>query len=114
LAVQATAAQARALVGNLDVHVVLLNTTVTPQSLPIAGRIPMMPGSQGVAADQLRSTYDQTLDVTPLWKFGVTGTGVGVAVIDTGIDGALPDFAANGHSRVIVSAVDNPNATTAT
>ena len=39
-----------------------------------------------------------------------------MAVIDTGIDGALPDFAsADGkHSRVIVSAVDNPNATTAT
>ncbi len=115
LAVQATAAQARALAGNPDVHAVSLNTTVTPQSLPIAGRIPMMPGSQGVAADQLRSTYDQTLDVTPLWKFGVTGTGVGVAVIDTGIDGALPDFAAaNGNrSRVIVSAVDNAHATTA-
>jgi serine protease AprX len=40
---------------------------------------------------------------------------VGVAVIDTGIDGALPDFASanDGHSRVIVSAVDNPHATTA-
>jgi serine protease AprX len=115
LAVQTTAAQARALAANPDVHAVSLNTTVTPQSLPFGGRIPTMPGSQGVAGDQLQGTYDQTLGVTPLWKFGVTGTGVGVAVIDTGIDGALPDFAtASGRdSRVIVTAVDNPHATTA-
>jgi serine protease AprX len=115
LAVQTTAAQARALAGNSDVHAVSLNTTVTPQSLPSGMHIPMMPGSQGVSGDQVQTTYDQTLGVTPLWKFGVTGTGVGVAVIDTGIDGALADFASAGgnHSRVIVSAVDNPHAATA-
>ena len=40
--------------------------------------------------------------------------GVGVAVIDTGIDGRLPDFsAADGTSRVVASAVTNPDATTA-
>jgi serine protease AprX len=113
LAVQSTAAQARALATNPDVHAVSLNTTVTPQSLPAGGHLPMMPGSQGISGDQLQTTYNQTLGVTPLWKFGVTGTGVGVAVIDTGIDGALPDFSANGHSRVIVSAVDNPQAANA-
>jgi serine protease AprX len=115
LAVATTAAQARALATNADVHAVSLNTTVTPQSLP-AGHLPMMPGSQSVSGDQVQTTYDQTLGVTPLWKFGVTGTGVGVAVIDTGIDGALPDFATtNGRdSRVIVTAVDNSHATTAT
>ena len=88
LAIQTTAAQARALAANPDVHAVSLNTTVTPQSLPTA-HIPGMPGSQSVSGAQLQTTYDQTLDVTPLWKFGVTGTGVGVAVIDTGVDGAL-------------------------
>jgi serine protease AprX len=114
LAVKATAAQARALAANPDVHAVSLNTTVTPQSLPAGAHLPMMPGSQSVSGNQLQTTYDQTLGVTPLWRFGVTGTGVGIAVIDTGIDGALPDFAsANGHSRVVVSAVDNPHATTA-
>jgi serine protease AprX len=115
LAVQATAAQARALAANPDVHAVSLNTKVTPQSITPGLRLATMPGSQPVATNQLQTTYDQTLDVTPLRKLGVTGSGVGVAVIDTGIDGALPDFAsANGsHSRVIVSAVDNPNATTA-
>jgi serine protease AprX len=111
LALQTTAAQARSLAANPDVHAVSLNGTVTPQTVAI----PVMPGSQSVAADQLQATYDQTMGVTPLWKFGVAGTGVGVAVIDTGVDGALPDFAsADGHhSRVIVSAVDNPHATSA-
>jgi len=114
LAVQTTAGQARALAANPDVHAVSLNTTVTPQSLP-AARLPMMPGSQSISGDQVQTTYDQTLGVTPLWRFGVTGTGVGVAVIDTGVDGALPDFssAGGGHSRVSVSAVDNSHATTA-
>ena len=115
LALDTTAAEARALATNPDVHAVSLNSTVTPQSLPAGGHIPMMPGSQSVPSDQLQSTYNQTLGVTPLWKFGVTGTGVGVAVIDTGIDGALPDFATTSGrgSRVIVTAVDNPHASTA-
>jgi serine protease AprX len=116
LAVQTTAVQARALAASADVHAVSLNTTVTPQSLPAGGRLPMMPGSQSVSSDQLQTTYGQTLGVTPLWRFGVTGTGVGVAVIDTGIDGSLPDFSSAGgsHSRVIVSAIDNAHATSAT
>ena len=65
---------------------------------------------------QLQTTYDQTLGVLPLWQFGVTGTGVGVAVVDTGVDGALPDFASKDHSssRVVASAVANADATTAT
>jgi serine protease AprX len=116
LAVQTTAAQASALATMSDVHAVSLNTTVTPQSLPVGAHLPMMPGSQSVSSDQLQTTYDQTLGVTPLWRFGVTGTGVGVAVIDTGIDGSLPDFTSAGgdHSRVIASAVDNSKATSAT
>ena len=44
----------------------------------------------------------------------VTGKGVGVAVIDTGIAGQLPDFRATGttSSRVIANAVTNPDART--
>jgi serine protease AprX len=44
-----------------------------------------------------------------------TGKGVSVAVIDTGIAGALPDFASPGRpaSRVVASAVVNPAASTA-
>jgi serine protease AprX len=112
LALQLTAAEARALAASADVHSVSLNAAVTPQSLPAGFHFP---GSLSVSGDQVQTTYPQTLGVPPMWKFGVTGTGVGVAVIDTGIDGALPDFASadGNHSRVIVSAVDNAQATTA-
>ncbi len=110
LALSLTAAQARSLATNPDVHAVSLNTTVTSESLPFH-----MIG-QGLPASQLQTTYDQTLGVLPLWQFGVTGTGVGVAVVDTGVDGALPDFASKDHSssRVVASAVANADATTAT
>jgi serine protease AprX len=116
LAIQATAAQARSLASNPDVHAVSLNGAVTTQSMPFGLHLPVIHGGPSVPSSQLQTTYDQTLGVTDLWKYGVTGTGVGVAVIDTGIDGALPDFtSADGtHSRVIASAVDNPTATTAT
>jgi serine protease AprX len=115
LALALTAAQARSLAMNPDVHAISLNAAVATQSVPAGLHFPVMPGSQSVSADQLQTTYDQTLGVTPLWKFGVTGTGVGVGVIDTGVDGALPDFAdPHGHSRVIVSAVDNSDAQVAT
>ncbi len=100
LAIQATAAQARSLATNPDVHAVSLNGTVTTQSLPYGLHLPFMPGSQSVSGAQLQTTYDQTMGVTQLWKFGVTGTGVGVAVIDTGIDGALPDFTSADGKRL--------------
>jgi serine protease AprX len=111
LALSLTAAEARSLATNPDVHAVSLNTTVNTESLPFH-----MIGGQGVPTNQLQTTYDQTLGVLPLWKFGVTGTGVGVAVVDTGVDGALPDFASKDHgaSRVVASAVANADATTAT
>ena len=49
----------------------------------------------------------------PTWNTA-TGAGVGVAVIDTGIDGGLVDFSdAQGTSRVIASVVTSPDATTA-
>ena len=47
------------------------------------------------------------------WDKGVTGSGVGVAVVDTGIAGGLPDFrrsSSDSRSRVIASVVVNPNA----
>jgi len=111
LALSLTAAEARTLATNPDVHAVSLNSTVNTESLPFH-----MIGGQSVPTNQLQTTYDQTLGVLPLWKFGVTGTGVGVAVVDTGVDGALPDFASKDHgaSRVVASAVANADATTAT
>jgi serine protease AprX len=115
LALRLTAAEARSLAASPDVHAVSMNTTVTPQSLPY-GHLPFQMAGLGVSGAQLQTTYDQTLGVLPLWKFGVTGTGVGVAVVDTGVDGSLPDFASKDHgsSRVVASAVANSDATTAT
>jgi serine protease AprX len=65
----------------------------------------------------LGTTFDQTTRALAVWAASLgtaTGRGVGVAVLDTGIAGSLPDFkAADGSSRVIASAVTNPDATTA-
>jgi len=115
LAVELTAARARSLAANPDVHAVSLNTAVAPQSVPY-GHLPFQMAGLGVSGAELQTTYDQTLGVLPLWKVGVTGTGVGVAVVDTGVDGSLPDFASKDHgsSRVVASAVANADATTAT
>jgi serine protease AprX len=63
----------------------------------------------------LATSFDRTTGASRLWSRS-TGAGVGVAVIDTGVDGALPDFQTSqgsSSSRVIASAVVDPNATTA-
>jgi serine protease AprX len=49
--------------------------------------------------------YQQAVGAPAQWAAGLTGRGVGVAVVDTGINGALPDFA-DGHgggSRVVAT-----------
>ena len=73
--------------------------------------------SQGAIGDTSRlvAAYPRSVYAPMAWDVGdATGSGVGVAVIDTGIDGRLADFdAASGSSRVIASAVTNPDATTA-
>ena len=63
----------------------------------------------------LATSFDQSTGATRLWNRS-TGAGVGVAVIDTGISGDLPDFQTSqgsSTSRVVASAVVDPNATTA-
>ncbi|MCW2967066.1 MAG: hypothetical protein JWM71_838 [Solirubrobacteraceae bacterium] len=66
----------------------------------------------------LRTSYLQSTRTQKLWDDADPaggGRGVTVAVIDTGISGALPDFrtsASDATSRVIASAVTNPDATT--
>ncbi len=61
---------------------------------------------------QLGTAYPASVLAPPAWNTA-TGAGVGVAVIDTGIDGSLADFKnADGESRVIASVVTNPDATT--
>ncbi len=61
----------------------------------------------------LATAYPYSVLAPQSWG-SATGKGVGVAVIDTGIDGGLPDFAdGQGSSRVVASVVTNPDAATA-
>jgi serine protease AprX len=68
--------------------------------------------------DGLATSYNASVQAPHLWNnYGGSGRGVGVAVVDTGIAGDLPDFrvsATDQRSRVIGSAVIHPDATTAT
>ena len=74
--------------------------------------------STAIDQKRLRTAYTHSVGAFKVWnrKYdAVTGKGVGVAVVDTGVDGSLADFRVsrkNGLSRVIASAVVNPQATT--
>jgi serine protease AprX len=111
LAVRLTAAHARSLATSPDVHAVSLNARIKPQEYEGGWS-----AISGYLLGRLQTTYDQTLNITSAWQRGVTGSGVGVAVIDTGIAGGLPDFqSSNGQgSRVVETAVTNPYAQSAT
>jgi serine protease AprX len=97
-------AQAAAdLAGKPGVRTVSLNGTVKPSAIDTS---------------HLATAYNQSIRSNRVWNAdrGATGDGVGIAVIDTGIQGDLPDFRvsqSDSTSRVIVDAVVNPNATTA-
>jgi serine protease AprX len=72
-----------------------------------------------VEADNVATSYGLSVAASKLWNSGdeLTGAGVGVAVIDTGIAGDLPDFRVSdtdATSRVVAAVVTNPDATTAT
>ncbi len=73
--------------------------------------------SQGTSFDdRLATEYNQSIRADKAWSDGYTGRGVGVAVIDTGIQGNLPDFRESrwdSDSRVVATAVVNPGASTA-
>jgi len=66
-------------------------------------------------SDRLAQPMIHAIRADRAW-YRTTGRGVGVAVIDTGIAGDIPDFQTPGWngSRVIASAVTNPCATDAT
>lgn len=63
---------------------------------------------------KMDTVFNQDVQATNMWNFS-TGNGVGVAVLDTGIDGNLPDFRnsqSGTSSRVIASVAVDPGATT--
>jgi serine protease AprX len=70
-----------------------------------------------IDASGLRTTFNQSIRSEKSWAAGYTGKGVGVAVVDTGVAGQLPDFRvsrADTRSRVVATAVVNPAATNPT
>jgi serine protease AprX len=71
-------------------------------------------GSGGTLdASNLKTAFNQSIRSPQAWNDGYTGKGIGVAVIDTGIAGSLPDFRVSRSdptSRVVASAVVNPAA----
>ena len=72
------------------------------------------PQSAGFKPNGLETSYNQSVNTPQVWKHA-TGKGVGVAVVDTGIAGGLADYRRGdgSGSRVVASAVTNPDATTA-
>ena len=70
--------------------------------------------STGLDASQLATSYPKTTRADKLWQRGITGAGIGVGVIDTGIAGDQPDFKdAAGNSRVVANVITSPAAATA-
>ena len=102
VAARMTARQARALARLRIVHAVSINTPIKTQSLSFT-------------PSKLATWFNHDAATENLWG-QYTGAGIGVAVIDSGVQGNLPDFRlsqSNSSSRVIDSAVVNPYATSA-
>jgi serine protease AprX len=97
-----SAAAAADLGGKAGIDSVSLNGAVKPSAIDTS---------------RLVTAYQDSTYVTKFWSGGGSlGTGVGVAVVDTGIQGDLPDFRVSRtdtSSRVIADAVVNPDAKTA-
>ncbi len=104
------AAGAVALQRTDGVHAVTKNSTVQPEG----DTTDLKP----VNTSELQTAYPSSVDAPEAWNrsdSAVTGKGVGVAVIDTGIAGQMKDFETRSGtaSRVIGSAVTNPLAASA-
>lgn len=102
LGAQMSAKAAAGLAGKPGVRFVSLNGAVKPSAIDTS---------------KLETAYNQSIKSTRVWADrNNIGDGVGIAVVDTGIQGDLPDFRvsrSDSTSRVIVDAVVNPDATTA-
>jgi serine protease AprX len=96
-------------IASITANAAIRSQAVKPRSLA------KPPGADEGTPDgsRLATAYPYSVLAPQSWS-SATGRGVGVAVIDTGIDGDLPDFAdGNGSSRVVASVVTNPDAATA-
>jgi serine protease AprX len=101
VAAELPAAGARELASRPEVRAVSPNAATKPQA----------------TGDGLSTSYNASIQTPYLWNtYRGNGRGVGVAVVDTGIAGGLADFrnSVDKSSRVIGSAVVNPDAKTAT
>jgi serine protease AprX len=106
LAARVSGAGARALARDREVVAITRNARVVGQRVTASW-----------SPSRLATTFDLSTRALVAWAsplLSTAGRGVSVAVLDTGIAGGLPDFKrADGSSRVIASAVTNPDATTA-
>ena len=96
-----TAGAAKHLAANPSVHAVSLNAPVKSQD------------NGHLDTRHLGTAYDLSIRADTAWGEGDTGRGMGVAVVDTGVQGDMNDFQvsrSNTASRVIASAVVNPGA----
>src|SRR5205085_658038 len=67
----------------------------------------------GIDTSLLQTSYPDSVQAPKAWSTS-TGKGVGVAVVDTGIAGTLPDFRtsqSDSTSRVVATVATNPYAT---
>jgi serine protease AprX len=97
-----SAAKAASLATEPGVRSVSLNARVEKSGMP--------------DANALSTAFNSSIRSDKGWAAGYTGKGVGVALIDTGIQGDLPDFQVSdtdSTSRVIATAVVNPSASNA-
>jgi serine protease AprX len=82
-------------------------------SLPAAGHISLnapVESAGFVDPSNLVSAYQRTVEADQAWSQGVTGQGIGVAVIDTGISAGNPDFSdGSGSSRVTAQVAVSTN-----
>ncbi len=93
LAVKLRARNAVALRRSKRVRSVTLNTLMRSTSGVVEG-------------GRLATTYPRTVGADKLWAAGITGKGVGVAVIDSGISSGKPDFkGTDGRSRITANVI---------
>jgi serine protease AprX len=96
-AIRLPARRARALDRSRPILNVTLNARIRPN---------------GVGGGSLATNYPKTVGADKLWAAGITGKGVGVAVIDSGISGGMPDFEnADGSSRIAANVLATPGTT---